>query len=287
MIDRTTVTALFLIGLFIGFAYITTLLIDLTPLMLLLAVIGSAIKNVLHSYITAVKRTLYPYITAVKQAIITNIFNSIADIFTRIANIFDSIVDIFEYSTGAFSKELRRELEGLENDRVHYESSFYGPHNHFLFHYFHRGFLVKPQARLREQVDAQDVDQSSQDSTGQHVGTSQANVFPDFVVVRLTPRGHQPILLWEVKRGDSGAPGEDQVGKYARWASRCAEWMIAQGAIPQSAHAVLVEKGLVRVFQCLPGSHGIVNQIAEYPSLLDEKLDAWLRAKVTGKARAV
>jgi hypothetical protein len=109
---------------------------------------------------------------------------------------------------------LRERLLNLERRNVYYESSFAGPHNAFLHCHFpvKEGFLVKPEARLRTLIPPNSTGRTSSDSdrshdsNGQPVATSRDDIFPDFMVSIATGNldGDPPILIWELKRGDSG-----------------------------------------------------------------------------------
>lgn len=136
---------------------------------------------------------------------------------------------------------LKEELELLKNENKHYETSFYGPHNSLLFHYFpfNHGFIIKPQQQLHAQVikarllqppdtnnpspnsnsDQSDDSSYSLDSNSQHVTTGDGDLLPDFgISVSNGPGQHPPFLLWEIKRDNSRTKGSlQQMGYYVNW----------------------------------------------------------------------
>ena len=184
---------------------------------------------------------------------------------------------------------LQERLLNLERRKVHYESSFVGPHNAFLHSHFpvKEGFLVKPEARLRTLTPANAAGRTSSDSdrsydsNGQPVATSRDDIFPDFLVSIATGNldGDTPILIWELKRGDSGTKGEAQILGYAEWADDYQQWkaLLNLKELPP-VHVVLVEKNKFRVFSAIEGQ--LRNQV-EYPSVLDGNLHTWLRELAT------
>ena len=103
----------------------------------------------------------------------------------------------------------------------HYEASYYGPINALLTVHFPAadGFLVKPQARLRQ--PPKPGGRTSTDSQGQLVGTFDDDGNPDFLVGIGSPHLHCdiPRLIYEVKReGESVSAVAAQMDSYISWA---------------------------------------------------------------------
>jgi len=190
---------------------------------------------------------------------------------------------------------VRGRITNIEQKGVHYESALAGPHLALLLSYFpiEGSFMIKSQARLRTPI-LPDPDASqcsshspdSQDSSGQSVQTRKDDIFPDFVVCRATAalNADQPVLIWEMKRRDSGAKGEEQIERYAGWADTWSRWRTAlelkeEEPLP-AIGSVLVEHDLIRVFQHT--ERDALMTIGTYESLLDPELDVWLKGVARG-----
>jgi hypothetical protein len=81
------------------------------------------------------------------------------------------------------------------------------------------GFLVKPQARLRQPPTP--GGRTSIDSQGQHVGTFDDDGNPDFLVNIGSAQLHHdiPLLIYELKKhGQSFADAVAQLDRYIMWA---------------------------------------------------------------------
>ena len=208
------------------------------------------------------------------------------------------------------SDRLKGELELLENENKHYETSFYGPHNSLLFHYFpfDHGFIIKPQQRLRAQVvkagllqppDMNNPDpdsdpdpdhsncssQSNQsddsgyslDSNGQHVTAGDGDLLPDFgVSVCNSPGQHSPFLLWEIKRDNSRTKGSlQQMRCYVDWLCNYHASLMLKGVKePEPVYAALIERGTIRITPVIQGEK---RDAIKFSSILDPRLDVWLR----------
>jgi hypothetical protein len=115
---------------------------------------------------------------------------------------------------------LLNRFQALYRNPPHYEASYYGPVNALLNVHFPAadGFLVKPQARLRQPPKL--GGRTSIDSVGQLVGTFDDDGNPDFLVSYGSAQLHQdvPLLIYEVKtEGMSFEAAAAQLDRYITW----------------------------------------------------------------------
>ena len=195
-----------------------------------------------------------------------------------------------DYARYHIPKELQDELRMLEEEQIHYKSSFTGLHNGFLACHFlpSLSFLVKPMARRLQSPDTSCPDpitgeiyigrfEPLTDLQGQPgPATSRADVTPDFTVCKLPgrPRGPISVLIWELKREDAGSTGGLQIMRYAEWAREYQRTTPRHKDLPP-INVFLVEKGKVTSYTL--DSDGDISSSLEYPSVLSPDLHDKLR----------
>jgi hypothetical protein len=154
----------------------------------------------------------------------------------------------------------------IQDDRVRYEASLYGPLNGLLGHVFplQRTFMVKPQAKLRPTLGPPPVNppqgvRVSTDSMNNQVASRTTVVGrrrevvdePDFVVVKSGPNygDDMALAIIEVKRDDEPLLADlDQIQRYMQ--------SIFSKGPANDLRGYLVTKGTTYVFD-LPASANV------------------------------
>ena len=143
---------------------------------------------------------------------------------------------------------LLNRFDALYLQPPHYEASYYGPINMLLTTFFtsQKGFLVKPQARLRDPPSP--GGRTSSDSYGQTVGTSDKDGNPDFLVSTATSMLHcdVPFLIYEIKRDDQDEIlASRQMDRYINWAREYQRHVSPWARVGVYAVLVLGSKSIV------------------------------------------
>lgn len=145
-----------------------------------------------------------------------------------------------------------KRLEALFKEPPHFKTSYYGPLNMLLVEYFPSiwGFMVKPQARLREPADPSIPNQrTSIDSYGEPAVSTNNFDNPDFLVTVGHPTldADIPLLIVEIKREcitDNTAAY--QMDRYCIWANNYIRRRIPQQQL--QIPAILVKGSKCTIF---------------------------------------